>query len=427
MSRPVEAVLIGAGYRGYYTFGMYALEHPNEIRYVAVAEPNEELRERFARAHNIPPERCFRSWEDLAVREQLAPLLFNATMDTTHFPSTMAALERGYDVLLEKPMAVTPVDCIRLVESANAFKRNLWVWHEMRYTEFFSTIHQLVQSGRLGDVITVEHRENVAFWHMAHAFVRGNWRNTKTSAPMILTKCCHDLDILFWILGKQAVRLSSFGSLLHFRPDRAPHPEVPERCTDGCPVEDECPFYAPRLYIGGPSEGLARHLSIDQSRSSIMEALRNGPYGRCVYRCSNDVVDHQVVNMEFEGETMVTLIMHGHSHEPSRTVRFDGTRATLQGRFAGVGPEITVHDHRTGQVERIVPKAGSGHGGGDEKLMETFVQAMRGEGPGLLNSASEALESHLMAFAAEESRVDGGVVIDMEEYRRKAYAQARAS
>ena len=428
MSKPksVEAVLLGSGYRGYYTFGKYALQHPDQLQYVAVAEPDERLRERFAREHDIDSERCFQSWEDLMVQEQLAPVLFNTTMDTTHFPSTMAALRKGYDVVQEKPLATTPEHCIMLVQEAERQSRNLWVWHEMRYTDFFSKVHQIVQSGQLGDIITVDHRENIASWHYAHSYVRGNWREKESSSPMILSKCCHDFDQLLWILGRRAVRLSSFGSLLHFRSDQIPHQKAPSHCTDGCPVEEECPFYAPRLYTSGPSKLLSRYISPNQSHSSIMEALRTGPYGRCVYRCDNDVVDHQTVNMEFEGGFSVTMVVHGHSHEPSRTMRYDGSRATLQGQFSN-NPLLTIHDHRTNNIEQINPGEGGGHGGGDEKMLSAFIHAVRGEGPALLNSAREALESHIMAFAAEESRACSGVVIEMEKYRQKVEGLAETT
>ena len=157
-----------------------------------------------------------------------------------------------------------------------------------------------------------------------------------------------------------------------------------------------------------------------------MEALRTGPYGRCVYRCDNNVVDHQTVNMEFEGGFSVTMAVHGHSHEPSRTMRYDGSRATLQGQFNN-NPVLTIHDHRTNNIEQINPGEGGGHGGGDEKMLSAFIHAVRGEGPALLNSAREALESHIMAFAAEESRACSGVVIEMEKYRQKVEGLAETT
>ncbi len=201
MYSTVEAVLIGAGSRGSRIVGGYATAHPDELRFVAVAEPDSERRERFAIAHGIPAERRFETWEDLVGRPQLAPAAINTTNDATHFASNLGAMEAGYDVLTEKPMAATAADCVRLAEAPGRLGRKLWVFHEMRNNPFFDRVRETVRSGRLGDVVSVFHAENVSFWHMAHAFVRGNWSNSETSGPMILTKCCHDMDMLHWTLG----------------------------------------------------------------------------------------------------------------------------------------------------------------------------------------------------------------------------------
>ncbi len=418
MSKPIEAVLVGAGNRGHFAYGPYALQHPHEIRFTAVAEPHPERRRRFADAHGIPKERQFRSWEDLYAQGQIADALLNCTLDVMHVDSTLPALELGYDVLLEKPMSSSLEGNIRLVQTAENHGRLLMICHVLRHTAFFSTLHDIIVSGRLGDIVTVEHRENVAYWHMAHSFVRGNWRNSQLESPMILAKCCHDLDILFWNLGR-VTRMNSFGSLIHYRPDKAP-PGATERCTDGCPVADDCPWYAPRLYlrddeyVGWPISVISEDTSLEARR----RALETGPYGRCVYHCDNDVVDHQTVNMEFESGSTGVLFMHGHSHQEGRTMRYDGTRATLRGKF-GFGDVIEIHDHLTGRVECIDPQRGtSGHGGGDEGIMAAFVNALRDPNTAM-TTARESLESHLMAFAAEEARVDGSIV-SMDSFRRQA-------
>ena len=424
MAMPIDAVLVGAGRRAYFNFGDYAERHPEKMRYIAVAEPRRDARERFARAHGIPDELCFESWEELMARPQLAQVMVNTSIDSVHYSSTMAALERGYDVLLEKPIATTLVETVRVAQTAKELGRGVWVCHTMRYAPFYNRVRDVVQSGRLGDVAVVEHSENVSWFRMAHGFARGNWGNSRTSAPMILTKCCHDMDVLQWILGMRLERLSSFGSLLHFRPDRAPHPDVPDRCTDGCPVEDECPHYAPRVYSSDYMAPFVQNVSIDPDPSAIRRALETGPYGRCVYRLDNDVVDHQTVSMEFEGGTTVNFIMHGHSYHSSRTMRYDGTLATLTGRIIQE-PEIVIYDHAPGEPsERIVPAARGSHSGGDEAMLNAFVDAIRGEGPALINSVDESLEGHMMAFAAEESRLNKGAVIEMEEFRRRAHELA---
>lgn len=424
MSQSITAAMIGAGQRGFYSYGPYALQYPNELKFVAVAEPNAARRQRFADAHDIPLARRFERWEDLLDEGQLADTLFNMTMDQTHFPSTMAALEAGYDVLLEKPMASRLEHNVQLVQTAERTGRVLQVCHVLRYTPFFSTLHDILVSGRLGDIITVEHRENVVYWHMAHSYVRGNWRNVSVAAPMILAKCCHDLDILYWNLGRPVQRLQSFGSLIHFRPENAPGGAT-LRCTDGCPVAEDCPYDARRIYltpspgdpdrIGWPISVISEDLSVEGRR----HALEAGPYGRCVYHSDNDVVDHQTVNMEFEGGTSVVLFMHGHSHEESRTMRYDGTRATLRGKFDYRNGWIEIHDHLTNQKEDVeIPATVGGHGGGDFGVVRSFVRAVNGEEQAL-TPAREALESHLLAFAAEQARVEG-TIIEMDDFRRRA-------
>jgi predicted dehydrogenase len=430
MTQPIEAVLVGAGNRGYHAYGPYALEHPEEIRFTAIAEPHDERRRRFAQAHGILPERQFHTWEELYAQGQIADALLNCTLDRMHLASTLPALELGYDVLLEKPMSNTLEGNVRLVQAAEKHGRLLMVCHVLRYTAFFSALHDILASGRLGRIITVEQRENVVYWHMAHSFVRGNWRDSRIESPMILAKCCHDMDILFWNLGPVR-QLNSWGSLIHYRQENAPS-GAPERCTDGCPVADECPWYAPRLYLHDYTGWPVSVISEDPSLEARRRALETGPYGRCIYHCDNDVVDHQTVNMEFECGVTGVLFMHGHAHEEARTMRYDGTRASLRGKFSyGLDDSIEIHDHLTGRVERIDPQAGdSGHGGGDAGVMAAFVKALREPSamsapavPSALTTSRESLESHLMAFAAEEARVDGSIV-QMDGFRRRAEATA---
>jgi len=408
MTQALEAVVLGAGNRGYSAYAPYALQHPDELRFVAVAEPDEAKRERFAQTYDVPRENCFASWEDLIAKGQLAPAALNCTQDAMHTASTLALLKAGYHVLLEKPMATSPADCMALTLAAERADRVLQICHVLRFTSFFSKLHEIIESGRLGDIITVEHRENVVFWHMAHSFVRGNWRNTRESNPMLLAKCCHDLDILYWNLGP-ARKLSSFGSLLHFCPEHAPQ-RATLRCTDGCPAAEQCAYYAPRLYLGDHTGWPVSVISVDSSLDARRKALETGPYGRCVYHCDNDVVDHQIVAMEMESGATATLFMHGHSSEESRTLRYDGTRATLRGKFAYVTGEIEIHDHLSGRVERIEPEMGAGHGGGDEGLVSSFVRSLRSGNPQTLTSARNSLASHLMAFAAEQARAESTVV-----------------
>ncbi len=438
MSRPLELVLIGAGQRGARAYASYAMQHPDEVRFVAVAEPDPIRRKRFAEDHDIDDAHCFEDWQELTAKGQLGQGAIVTTQDQMHVEPTVAAMEAGYHVLLEKPMAHTLAGCVQLVQTAERTGRTLQICHVLRYSPFWQKLHEVLASGRLGEIITVEHRENVAYWHMAHSFVRGNWSNLQRSSPMILAKCCHDLDILTWNLPKPVKRLSSFGSLKHYAPESV-GPEIPLRCTDGCPIEPTCAFSAIGIYLEyRHNPALIEHaaamkinleepnfwpytvLSEDLSYAGRRKALETGPYGRCVYRCDNDVVDHQVVTMELVGGASVAMVMHGHSNEEYRSMRYDGTRATLRARFGHVS-EITIHNHGGG-VENVPigePTA-SGHGGGDHGLMADFLRTLRGESAAL-TSARVSLESHLLAFAAEEARQQG-TVINMADFRAQAEA-----
>ena len=414
---PIDLLMIGAGNRGFYAYGPYAQSHPDEVRFTAVAEPDPLRRERFAQAHHIPTERQFARWQDALTQPQLARAALNCTMDQEHLASSISALNAGYDMLLEKPMATTAEHCRELVRVAEANKRTLQICHVLRYTPFGNALQQIISSGRLGRIVTIDHRENVSYWHMSHSFVRGNWRNTATSAPMILAKCCHDMDLLAWVMGEPVTQLQSFGGLMHYRADQAPV-GAPLRCTDGCSIEASCVWHAPTLY--GAVEGVPPISdfivnamgSEHETAPQRWERLKTSPYGRCVYHCDNDVVDHQVVNMQFAGGATCTFTMQGHSEREGRTLRWDGTRATLFGDFSHGRPyEIRIHDHGNADNPEVIRfDDDDGHGGGDAGIMRDFVRALHGQTSPQQTTARVSLQSHLMCFAAEESRASGRVI-----------------
>jgi predicted dehydrogenase len=304
----------------------------------------------------------------------------------------------------------TSVDLVRRAEQSSG---SLHVAHVLRYTPFFRRLHALLPE--VGEIVTVEHRENVVAWHMAHSFVRGNWSKAAEATPMIVQKCCHDFDILAWNIPSPVTRLVSFGSLVEFRAERAPAGAT-ERCLD-CPVVD-CPYDARPVYLDPARTGWpVSVITDDRSAAGRRQALRHGPYGRCAYRAGSDVVDNQVVAMQLANGGTATLTMHGHSHEEARTMRYDGTRATVRGVF-GARQHLEIADHRSGRVSQVdIPRPVGGHGGGDHGIMESFVEAVTSGRPGPPEAAS-SLESHLLAFAAEHSRVTGET-IDMGDLRSR--------
>jgi len=402
---PVPTVVVGAGQRGRHVYGRWALDHPDSMRVVAVVEPDDDRRDAFARDHRIDADLRFRAVSELDLTDSGIEGVIVATPDRSHHDVAMWAIDQGVHTLLEKPMAATLAQSVEVVERAHRSAGTVHVAHVLRYTPFFRIVHEIVESGRLGDLVTVDHRENVAAFHMAHSFVRGNWARAEDSTPMIVQKCCHDFDILTWNLDDPVVRLTSVGSRRHFVPEDAPIGST-RRCTDGCTVV-ECPFDARHIYLDPAVTGWPVHVITDDlTIEGRLAALRTGPYGRCVYTAGSSVVDHQVVTMETRSGASVTLTMHGHSDREQRTMRYDGTRGTLRAK-TGPTPRITVSDHRGGGQRDIdVPAAVGGHGGGDDGVIRSFVDSMRTGRPGPTD-ASTALRSHVLAFLAEQARTEG--------------------
>ena len=422
----IDTIIVGAGGRGN-AYANFALQFPRKLNVVGVAEPDAYRRERLCRAHDIAPDMIFHDWQSLlASNQRRAKTIINCTMDRLHYESTMSMLEAGYDVLLEKPMSPILSENLRLVRKSESAGRLLQICHVLRYTPFWRALRDVVRSGALGEIINVSHRENLRFTHMAHSFVRGNWRREETSGPMILSKCCHDFDILLWILRRRVVQLSSFGGLSHFRPENAPEGAT-ERCTDPCPAADDCQYEATRIYARDGDGWPQNYVSYIPKAEARLAQLKTGWYGRCVYRCDNDVVDHQTVNMALDDGATMTLTMQGHGDEECRSMRWDGSRATLYGKFSSRGHILRVHHHLTGEIEDVpIPEAdSSGHGGGDSGIVRSFLNSSRGMPDESVTTARESLESHLLAFAAEEARLNN-VVVNMDDFRHRCESEAMA-
>jgi len=410
---PVRLLLVGAGSRGA-VYAAYAAARPEAVQIVGVAEPRDAYRERVAREHRLAPGRAVRDWRELA-QAGLADGVVIATPDVLHVEPAVAFAGLGYHLLLEKPMAPSPADCRRIVAAARAGGVFLAVCHVLRYTRYTERLKAILASGRIGDIVSVTHLEPVGYWHQAHSFVRGNWSNEARSAPMLLAKSCHDLDWIRHVVGAPCRQVSSFGGLRHFRRDARPAGAA-DRCLD-CAIEPTCPYSAAKIYLGRVRAGYTGWpvdvLTTDLSEAGVTDALRTGPYGRCVYACDNDVVDHQVVAMHFAGGATATFTMTGFTRQRDRETRVFGTR----GELSGDGTRIDVHDFLTDRTETLRVDIASdgtpitGHGGGDGRLMERFVAAVASGDPSLiLSGPEESLETHLIVFAAEEARREGRVV-----------------
>lgn len=414
---PMKALLIGAGNRGMDAYGDFALRHPYLFRFVGVADINEERRTRFAELHGIPATMVVSDWSELLVDSSKADVVFVCTPDRLHVEPARAAMRSGFDVVLEKPIAVHYAECLALADEAEQLGRHLIVCHVLRHTPFFATIKELLDTGVIGRLLTVTMTECIGFYHFAHSYVRGNWRSEATSSPVILAKSCHDMDILYWLTGSPAARVSSSGSRVWFRKENAP-PDAPARCLDGCRQRDDCPFYAPRWYLTEYTGWPASVISEDTSLAARIEALRTGPYGRCVYACDNDVADQQAVIISFESGVVATFTLSAFTQDIDRTIRLMGSAGEIYGDLKQGRIECT--DFLTGSKRTIRVKAQeNGHHGGDDALMYE-VEAVLRSGDRRVKSRSdiaEALEGHLICFAAEQARLEDRTV-DMEGFRQ---------
>ncbi len=560
MEKVITIAVAGYGLRGQ-CYSQYTLEHPDTMKVVAVADivrekvdaakqlfnlpeqmcfdSAEQMLEQPKLADlmfmfNLPEQMCFDSAEQMLEQPKLADLMFICTQDRQHVPMALAALEKGYHVLLEKPISpelsecielqkkaheknrvvtvchvlryspfyqtvkqimvllekpISPElsECIELQKKAHEKNRVVTVCHVLRYSPFYQTVKQIMDSGKLGEIRNISAHEDVGYfhqahsfvrgnWRKAHSFVRGNWRNSEETSPMILAKSCHDMDLLQWLKGQRCEYISSYGSLIHFRADKAPEGAT-EYCLGGCKCKDECPYDAEKIYITNKKTGVRDNhggwpcnaLCVDPTEENVYEAIKTGPYGRCVYHCDNDVVDHEVVDMEFENGATAVFTMTAFTKNTRRTIRVMGTLGELEGdsvkgtievkpfnsdevETIDVSKQLVGHvGHAGGDtrlVDNIILEGDSvkgtievkpfnsdevetidvskqlvghvGHAGGDTRLVDNIIDILRKDDlEHNLTSIDASVHSHVMALAAEESRVNHGKSISIREFESK--------
>ncbi|MFI1092502.1 Gfo/Idh/MocA family protein [Streptomyces sp. NPDC020917] len=416
--RPLTVAVAGGGARGF-AYANTAVRLPEPVQVVAVAEPRPIARGRFVEQFDVPAENVFEDWRDLAAAPRLADVVVISLLDHQHVDAVMAFAERGYHILLEKPMATTEDECVKIVDAVEAAGVTAAVCHVLRYTPYTLALQDLLNSGAIGEIASIEHLEPIGHSHFAHSFVRGNWRRTDES-PLLLAKSCHDIDWLMSLVDRPVEKVASFGSLKHFNAANRPAGAA-DRCVD-CSIEASCAFSAARVYrrgVGAPDsvDGYnALVMAGGLSSEEVEHALAHGPYGRCVYASDNDVVDHQVVQMEFEGGATVSFTLTAFCEGANRKTRIFGTR----GQITGDGRYLQVFDFLSEQTRVIDTEAGAGagghaavdgHGGGDRGLFESFIRALRNGTPEDVPSRlRDSLAGHRVVFAAERARRTASVV-----------------
>lgn len=406
LAKPVTAITLGAGARGN-VYGNYGIEYPDQLDIVGVAEPIPIRIERYAKKHNIPAANQFKTWEDVFQREKFADAVIISTPDNLHYGPCMAALKKGYDVLLEKPISPSEKECRDILKLAKQTGRIVAVCHVLRYAPYFIKLRELIQSKAIGEIISIQHFEPIGYEHMSHSFVRGNWHNSKETTPIILAKSCHDLDILKWMVNQPSRSIQAFGDLKWFKTANAPAGSTP-RCTDGCQVEKTCPYSALDIYAVKKRRLHVFDMPDDKAQwdQHILDKLKTTNYGRCVYRMDNDQPDHYVTNILFGNNITASFSMEAFTSYEGRRTRVMGS----MGDIVGDMNSFVLTDFKTNKKTEW-KETSDGHGGGDWRLAADWVQAVSQHNPALLTSTIDAsIESHIMAFAAEKSRKEKKVV-----------------
>ena len=421
-NKKLTVAIAGLGSRGNAYASCFALMK-DKVEIVAAADLIEDKRNRFAAQYDLKPEQMYCSAEEMLEKEKLADVMCICTLDRQHYCLAIPALKKGYHLLLEKPASPDPRECAEIAKTANELDRQVVVCHVLRYTPYYQKLREVVRSGVIGDVVSIQANEETVYWHMAHSFVRGNWRNSDTTSPLLLQKCCHDMDILLWLTGKHCLTVSSFGSLALFKPENAPE-GAPERCSENCPAYGNCP-YSIRFYLDRADKGMFGWpldvVEPEPSAEKMRETLKTSPYGRCVYHCDNNVVDHQVVNLLLEDGVTVSFNVCAFNTAGERRTHIMGTLGEIKASSVDSKIELTVFGKEPQMIDAHGETDSFGHGGGDYGIARDLISLFDESGETkkqALTSINDSIESHLVCLAAEKSRLNGGEAINIADYRK---------
>ncbi len=424
---PITAIIIGAGHRAI-QYARYSEKYPENLRIVGVADPDANRRKETAKIFNLSDSQCFYSATEVAEKNKMSDVIINGTMDRQHVPTSLPLIEKGYDILLEKPIATNKRDMLKLVEANKKFERKIMICHVLRYAPFYTAIKEKVISGEIGTIVNIQTTEHVCHHHFSTAFIRGKWNNhEKCGSSMLMQKSCHDLDIILWMKsGAFPKYVSSFGSLMNFKPENAPK-HSGTKCLVDCIMEKECPYSAYKQYIDHPERwGAYVWASIENIKNPTIrqkiESLKNdNPHGRCVWKCDNNVVDHQSIIIEFEDGATATHNMIGGTAKPERSIHIIGTQGEIRGIFKEGNFSVYHIDPKSEEgyksknislnIAGDTEGAFGGHGGGDERLVEDFINYIKGkQNPLTCTCLEDSIYGHLIGFAADQAMMGKKVV-----------------
>lgn len=420
--------IIGCGSRGHDAFGLNLLQKKNKFKIVALCDVLKEKADRCASEFEVPSENVFYD-EETFFQEKRADAIIIATHDRDHVRMAIKSLSLGYAILMEKPISPIKEELLRLLDAHKQYPQPVMICHVLRYAPAYVKIKKLLEQGRIGRLLSIDWLEQVCYWHQSHSYVRGNWRREEDSSPMIMAKCCHDLDLLQWYAEAKSVSVYSIGERMFFNKENAPY-DAANRCFE-CKYNKDCPYSAEYQYIdrwkkaGSPKSCWPWNViddSLVNTEESLRKAYKNGSYGRCVFACDNDVVDHQVVVTCFENGVVANLTMTAFANDGGRRATFRGSLGEIEFnqtedsiRISQYGKETCIY--KLGEWLKSELEDTFGHGGGDTKLIDGFYDLLS-QGVQTGTTLENSVESHLMALAAEESRKQGRVCL-LSEFRKE--------
>lgn len=410
MSKILTVSIIGVGSRGAETYGRYFMERKDLFKINSLCDIKPSKLDKYSKEFEVEKCNCFTD-EDEFFKERRSDVVVISTLDPDHVRHALKAIKLNYDILLEKPITNNEDELYLLEKEAKKYNVRILVCHVLRYTIAMEKVKEILESNAIGQLISIDHLENVAYWHQAHSFVRGNWRNSKETAPMILAKCSHDLDLLYWLMGnKKPARITSFGDLTYLKKENAPK-NSSTHCTD-CKIKDSCPFNAYYFYLNNKA-WLVPMIGEDPTDEQIIKYLDHSQYSRCVFKCDNDVVDHQILNIEFEDKSTASHTMNAFTRWCYRDIKIMGTKGCIEGNFED--KKFKVYQFLNNQEREVdittLTDDFVGHGGGDRILFNELIEYLQtGKKSISLTSLEESVVSHYLGFAAEKSRLEKGKV-----------------
>lgn len=405
----MKVAVVGCGNRGHEAYAK-ELKRYDDVDIVSALDWDQTKLDKVKKEFNIDDEYIFKDEEEFfekLEKEKFADTIIIATYDREHYDITMKALDMNLNILLEKPISPIREEVLNIANKAKDYEKVFMICHVLRYSPFFRKIKELIDEGAIGEFININHNENIGYFHFAHSFVRGNWRNSVESSPLILQKSCHDMDILLYLTGKMPKSISAYGSLTYFKEENQPEGAA-DRCLN-CKYQDSCIFSVKDFYTEGRGRGWRAVVDPKVTDESLKKALEEGPYGRCVYKSDNDVCDHQSIAIQFEDEVSATFNLSAFAKDVHRNIKIQGTKGEIIADDLTQEIRVNVFGKDEDRLIKVNNMVG-GHGGSDRAIIKAFYDACNGSIDEVKTGAMESLASHLMCFDAEESRIDGKMV-----------------